>query len=1009
MIEDKSTNFTEEQLRAIKSDAKNVLIVATCGSGKLLHETTGMIRVNGKIDLAKNIKVGDYIFGRDGKPTEVIGKHSSKIKNVYKITFSDGKSVICDGRHFWQYQTINLRKQKKWDVKDTDYIFNNLELKLRYKTKNSKYINKANIYIPMADPLYFEKKEVPLNPWLLGVLLGGGTLDVERLSFFNKENDIVKRVSNIIRTYDCELNKIMGNDFEILGFNIKNILKRLNLLNNCSNNEFVPDCYKYNSEEIRLAVLQGLFDIDGRVLNNTNEYVTPSKRLADDVEWLAESLGMTVVKELLKKKLTFTYKGKKRVRQSAYRLYIKCTEKYPQCYSSEKHINKYKKPQSWARRSIESIEKLENFEGKFYCFEVDNEEHLYLLEHCIPTHNTTTLIGKLENLIENGIKPERIMVCTFTRKAAGEMKVRLERKLFSMNVEFESIHKLWISTIHSICGRIIRKYCMLLGYSQNFTIADEIKKLRIIKDISRKHISFVGEEKKLMGLISKYKNLNMNDKKVANSFYVNIDPEEFLDIVKEYDRQLKASDSMDFDDMLIHANTLLDKPGVLQDTQEMFDVVMVDECQDLNYPQYQFFLKLTKAPHIKLIMVGDDDQCIYEFRGSNINYILNHHKNVENCEIHYLSENFRCPVNIVNFSEQIVLQTKGRKEKSLKSNIKVDHPIYFDYYQSKEQEADNVVGRIEDLKSDGEDYNGIAILTRVGAQHRALEEAMVNASIPYKVVGGFSFYNRKEIKDSLAVIKLLTGDKHRDHLSRLINIPSRGVGDTTVAKLNAIDLPLWDVLVNYKSYDIIKGKAKTGIEEFLELVKKYTVIDKRDPFEISSKVIKYLEDIQYISKEFKNDSEEMKVQRWENVLELLKGFETFLNKDKSLTLEDYYDFVLEMSEVQEDRNGVTIMTMHASKGLEFRNVFITGVQDGFIPHFYSNTNQELDAERRLFYVAITRTKNRLFLSCFMDVPTACPTSFFKTFHWEKYMQVNDHGFDNGFKYYGKKKETALDW
>lgn len=612
---------------------------------------------------------------------------------------------------------------------------------------------------------------------------------------------------------------------------------------------------------------------------------------------------------------------------------------------------------------------------------------------------TTLLIAKLERFLEQGLDPKRMLVCCFTRKAAEEMKVRLEKKLLDTGKNIENMNELWVSTIHSVCVRLIRKYHLLTPYTKNFTIADDVKQLRIAKDVCRLSLSYQNREREFIYKVSRFKNTRPNTKEYKE-YEGDLD---FYPLYEEYNKLLRKEDSMDFDDMLIIANDLLGKQGVLTDVQNMFDVVMVDEFQDVNWVQYDFFNKIAQAPHIKYVVVGDDDQCIYGFRGSDIKYILNHEKNIPDCTVFHLTENFRCPQNVVKLSEQIVLPSSGRRKKVLMSKKENDESIYFDAYVSNEIEALNVAGRIEELALKKIPYSSIAVLYRVGAQSRVLEEAFIKNNIPYKVVGGFSFYDRKEVKDTLAIIRLLTGNKHRDYIDRLINVPPRGIGDKTLDKMNALDIPLWDVLINKDSYSFIKGKAKKGIDDFVSLVNRFQVIDTRDAAEIRKKVYNYVQSIDYINKEFANDSPEKKEQRMGNVLEVLNALENFyLNKG---TLEEFFEYVIDMTEKDEKNNinSVSLMTMHASKGLEFDNVFIVGVQDNLVPHYHSlNNASSMDGERRLFYVALTRTRHRLFLSCNNLLKmNGSPTMFFDTFKWENFVKFDDHSLDEGGpKFYG---------
>ena len=1009
MLESK---LSKEQQAVIDSTNKRICIIAGAGSGKAVEENTPMIRSNGMIDIAKNIEKNDVIFDDRGLPTVVLNKYKVEPNNVYKITFSDGNSVICGGEHLWKFQTSDMRSKKNpvWTVDNTDNLYK-IPLKKSSVRKGITY-SRTNIYIPMSKPLFFEEHEVPIDPWLLGVLLGSGCLvDTKNpILLSSSEEDIIDRVKKIIESYKgIVVQRKIGKstDFNIKCDYLEKILDELNLLGTYSNSKFIPDIYKYNSERIRYAVLQGLFDTNG-IINHSNEYWTISESLSKDVTFLAESLGMTVKLSVIDKP-TYTYKGEKKIGQKGYRLYIKCNEMYPQCYSSEKHLSKYKKPQSWAKRSIVSIDKLENYKGDFYCFEVDSPTHLFLLDHCIPTHNTTTLISKLLNYIDRGIKPHRIMVCCFTNKATAEIKARLFKKLNEKEIIYNE-DSMWVGTIHGMCLKIIREYISYLpGYTKYFSIADDVKKERIANELIDILCINGFKAGNLINWVSYTKNANEfpENTKYFKEF------KWFRQFYEKYNYQLKVSNSMDFDDILLNARILLQHPTVRKSIQKDFDVIMVDEFQDVNWVQYDIFKSLVDDNDCDYVVVGDDDQSIYAFRGSNIGYILNFDNDFSNSELHFLSRNYRCPRNIVKLGELIVKESLNRKEKILTSEITESEIIPYDLYAKDFIEAMNIVGRVQVLvKERNVNPNDIAVLYRTQRQSRSLEEYFITNLIPYQVLGGFSFYNRQEIKDVLAILHLMVGDYHEDYILRVINVPPRGIGPKTIRDLKNVKLPLWEVLEKC-SHLKLSDKVKIGLLTFVKIIKQYSVKDTRDYKDIRSNLNHILEKFDYFNQVYKKDDPETAENRVGNVSELMDAMEVFMSKVKGRTIFDFFDYIITFMNSKEEKDGVKLMTLHGSKGLEFDHVFIAGVQKDVIPH---KNCEDIDEERRLFYVGITRAKKQLYLSSNSDedVYESVPCPFLEDKECQKELHIMDHRPDyfDTYKarcYYGNvTKENTKD-
>ena len=470
---------------------------------------------------------------------------------------------------------------------------------------------------------------------------------------------------------------------------------------------------------------------------------------------------------------------------------------------------------------------------------------------------------------------------------------------------------------------------------------------------------------------------------------------------------------MDFDDILLNARILLQHPVVRKSIQKDFDVIMVDEFQDVNWVQYEIFKSLVDDNDCDYVVVGDDDQSIYAFRGSNIGYILNFDNDFSNSELHFLSRNYRCPRNIVKLGELVVKESLNRKEKILTSEITESEIIPYDLYAKDFIEAMNIVGRVQVLvKEKNVNPNDIAVLYRTQRQSRSLEEYFITNLIPYQVLGGFSFYNRQEIKDVLAILHLMVGDYHEDYILRVINVPPRGIGPKTIRDLKNVKLPLWEVLEKC-SHLKLSDKVKIGLLTFVKIIKQFSVKDTRDYKDIRSSLNHILEKFDYFNQVYKKDDPETVENRVGNVSELMDAMEVFMSKVSGRTIFDFFDYIITFMNSKEEKDGVKLMTLHGSKGLEFDHVFIAGVQKDVIPH---KNCEDIDEERRLFYVGITRAKKQLYLSSNSDddIYESVPCPFLEDKECQKELHIMDHRPDyfDTYKarcYYGNvTKENTKD-
>ena len=599
---------------------------------------------------------------------------------------------------------------------------------------------------------------------------------------------------------------------------------------------------------------------------------------------------------------------------------------------------------------------------------------------------TTSLVAKIESMIQKGSDPSRMLICTFTNKAAREIKARINEKLIEMGKSI-NIDELWVSTIHSACVRLLRLYGDKIGLNKFFHIADEHKQQRIISQAWEKFAPKGTKEVDYLYKISYIKNqsLTFYDHSEFNKL------PKFKEIFDEYHYILRKENLLDFDDLLLYTNSMLSNVEILSNIRLMFDLVMVDEVQDINLVQYEIFKKIALAPHIRYIVVGDDDQCIYSFRGSDPKYLMhNFAVDFVGSQVIYLSLNHRCPDNIVRLSEQVILPVSDRMNKKLVAVKKDVEPIEYDLYLDQDQEAYSEIKKLKSIIQKEKDiWDNSAVLFRTQRQSRVLEEACMRLEVPYKVIGAMNFFDRKEVKDVIAFLKVVSGQHDNSDIERIINTPTRGIGSTSVKKLKEINENLLETLKYRKTLPFVKGKLALGLDLFMDIVEKYKVSINDSAEKISSNIISYLKEIDYYNKVFPHEQGEKLMMRQGNIDELILAISKYLNSGK--TLLDYFDYIASLDvDDDDDKKGISLITMHASKGLEFNNVFIVGVQDGLIPHIKATSSIDIDSERRLLYVALTRSKKRLNMSAFTDASVDIPCYFFDIKGIDNYIQINDY-------------------
>ena len=586
---------------------------------------------------------------------------------------------------------------------------------------------------------------------------------------------------------------------------------------------------------------------------------------------------------------------------------------------------------------------------------------------------TRVLTYKIVHLVNNDVDPFEILALTFTNKAAREMKLRIS----SMIGESES-KNIWMGTFHSVFAKILRFEAHKIGFTSDFTIYDVQDSERLISSIIKeKNLDKdIYRTKSIRNRISSLKNNFItvtgyfSNTELVESDKLSRKPETG-NIYKEYNERLVKSNSMDFDDLLMKTNELLNNhPDVLAKYQEKFKYILVDEYQDTNNSQY-LIVKSLSDKYQNICVVGDDAQSIYSFRGANINNIINFRNDYDDVEIFRLEQNYRSTKNIVNAANSVIDHNKNKIDKEVWTDNDFGDRIEISSNQSDIGEARGLCQKITSLNNTS--FSDIAILYRTNAQSRPIEDSLRLNKIPYQIFGGVSFYNRKEIKDVLAYLRVIINSSDEESLKRIINYPARGIGQVTINKIiiaaQKHNLTLYDTIKNHKELSIdFSGSVSIKLQNFIELIDVLKIENQKlNAFDLTKEVI----DKVRIIDELKKDESPEGISRIENVQELLNGIRDFIEDQKEIVdsndnLSEFLSTVslstdFDLNNPDEDK--VSLMTLHLSKGLEFRHVFIVGLEEDLFPSALSyNTRSELEEERRLFYVGITRAKDNLYLS-----------------------------------------------
>ena len=581
---------------------------------------------------------------------------------------------------------------------------------------------------------------------------------------------------------------------------------------------------------------------------------------------------------------------------------------------------------------------------------------------------TRVLTYRIAHLIDEcGVNPWNILAITFTNKAAGEMRERVDK---IVGYGSESI---WVSTFHSTCVRILRRYIDRLGYDTNFTIYDTEDQKTVMKSVCQKLQldSKLYKERMLLNVISHAKDEYISPNEFLLEAKGDFRQEKIAQAYVEYQKELKKNNALDFDDLLVKTVELFQScPDVLEYYQNRFRYIMVDEYQDTNTVQFKFISTLARQ-YRNLCVVGDDDQSIYKFRGANIRNILDFEKVFPDAKVVKLEQNYRSTQNILDAANCVIANNRGRKEKALWTENEQGEPILFQQFQNGYEEAEYVSGEISKKVRKGEaEYQDFAVLYRTNAQSRLFEEKFLYANIPYKIVGGVNFYSRKEIKDILAYLKTIDNGKDDLAVRRIINVPKRGIGNVTLAKVQAYadsrDISFFEALEEAGEIQGL-GKAALKIQPFVHLIHEMRLsladMSMQD-------LIQAILDKTGYAEELKNEDTDESKARLENIDEFINKAVTYEEGAEEPNLSGFLEevaLVADIDSVEDGDNRVLLMTLHSAKGLEFPYVYLAGMEDGLFPSYMSiaadDPTEEIEEERRLCYVGITRAMKELTITC----------------------------------------------
>jgi len=602
-----------------------------------------------------------------------------------------------------------------------------------------------------------------------------------------------------------------------------------------------------------------------------------------------------------------------------------------------------------------------------------NQEQLKAVEYNSGPHmivagagsgKTRVLTYKIAYLIEKGLEPEAILALTFTNKAAKEMKERIKALVG------KKANSLWMGTFHSIFARILRVEAKAINYKPNFSIYDREDSVSLVSNVMQ-NLNINLESLTANGVqhkISYLKNQMIKPENFAKSMATTLADKKFLEIYTEYNKRLFENNAMDFDDLLLKPIDLFNEnPKILAKYKKQFKYILVDEYQDTNKAQYEL-LKLLSPAKDKICVVGDDAQSIYSWRGAEIKNMLNFKKDFKGAKIFRLEQNYRSTKMILAAADSIIKNNTEQIAKTLWTENNDGEELTIIRASDEKDEAFQIAKRIKkEISTRKLSLNDIAIFYRLNSQSRALEDALRREKIPYKIVGGIEFYRRKEVKDVLAYLRVLTNQNDEESLLRIMNFPQRGIGNTSISKMIAfarkLNLSLFATMARVFEVIEVKERIQKNVKQFKLLLDKY--IDLKDKLSIGELTSALVDELG-ILKIYKEENTPESMSRYDNIQELLSAVQQYSKENPDAKLDEFLaevSLVSGVDQYNEKENSVTLMTVHSAKGLEFPLVFITGLEEDIFPLSPKfDSDSKLEEERRLFYVALTRAKQKVFLT-----------------------------------------------
>lgn len=1012
--------FSDEQRKILEYHG-NACILACAGSGKALVNGTGVLTPNGYVPI-ETLKVGDKVFDESGYIQSVVGVYPQGKKQIYKMHFSDGTVIKCCKDHLWNYQTYNMRRtHKRWYTSTTEYLLDNVETSI-YPHNGSKGSQvRANLYIPMCEPVQFDKKELPIKPYALGALLGDGCIrNVEvncGYSFTNEDSDVVDRVATELSEIGCSLKYVgTGVTYRInagreCGYESKftYILRELGLLNTDSSTKFIPDIYKLSSVEDRLELIKGIIDTDGYCKGSSYELTLKSERLIDDVKFIIETLGMTATKS--SKIASCMYNGK-RVETPVYRLYIKTNELIPKIHYSSRRDKQWKKGQGWARRTVENIEVTDEYE-EMTCIKVSGLSELFLTEHCIVTHNTTISVNLIAKRILTGeIKDvNKLIYTTFSKAGADEMKERMDKLMGQLGMGHINVQ---VRTLHSFFLSVIRTFGL------NKRIINASERTKMVRQAC-KDAEYSLKDDDLMiidNLLSYQMNNLLTNKKLVES-YVNtledLTVEKYSIINASFRKQKDDDNCMDYDDMQYYLWLWLVKwqkssNQVEKDTavavrnycKAVYTDFYIDEAQDVSKIQFEIIKAIVSDPDNKnkldrnLVFIGDDDQCIYQWRGSDPSIILTIGAKF-NMQTFVLSTNYRCLNEIVDYAATGIKCNNSRFDKSMNAfnkggSVKI-------YPSAKKDLCTLSIAALNQIKywlSQGDKVSDIAVLSRNNFHLALLSNMLLREGIYCNMTEDMKLtksYMYNDVKDIIALSEpTWKADLTAKVLWRLCRYMGANNSRIIASFQDSCALSLEDTL---------GWLLKHFVNKDLDFSKKLNInmqAEQQMQYQMAKLSKDTTDDMYMLYRTLSSSSREDKIR---SLLYQYLQATSFMYKSKdknrsitglvqyviNLMKKDGVDKMLEFMRVTEQLEGgkmvipgdkLTLTTIHSAKGREWKNVIMFGCDNVSQPSFdgiygmiqddipMSDIFENIDEERRLFYVGNTRAKENLFVITYLQ-------------------------------------------